>query len=273
MKKVIIVGASSGIGLGVAEALASRGVKIGVAARHTHKLNELKAKYPDFVEYMSIDVTHRDAPAKLYDLIKKVGGMDIYFHVAGIGYENLNLDPEREVEIIQTNAGGFARMLSAAYRWFRDEHIAGQIAAITSVAGTNGIGRLSAYSASKKCAQTYMVALEQLARQEEVNISFTDIRPGWIKTPLLHAGESYPMEMTLDYALPYIIKAIVKKERVAYIDWRWGILASLWKRIPNPAWIRMNINISTPDQKLPEPTLKPEVPSDPDGKVKDTSAE
>lgn len=251
MKKVVIMGASSGIGLRVAEAFASRGVKVGIAARHTTTMRALKEKYPDFVEYMSIDVTHRDAPSKLEELIGMIGGMDIYFHVAGIGYENLSLDPEREVEIIQTNAGGFARMISAAYRWFRDNNVRGQIAAVTSVAGTNGIGRLSAYSSSKKCAQTYLVALEQLAHAEGARISFTDIRPGWIKTPLLLPGHKYPMEMTLDYALPGIIRAIVRKERVAVIDWRWNLLVGLWRMVPDRLWVRMKMKISTPDAPLP----------------------
>lgn len=166
MKKVIIMGASSGMGYAVAEALASRGVKVGIAARHTTTMRALKEKYPDFVEYESIDVTHRDAGSKLYDLIEKVGGMDIYFHVAGIGYENVYLDPEREVEIINTNSAGFARMICHAYRYFRDNKKKGHIAAITSVAGTKGIGRLSAYSSSKKFGQYYLDALEQLAHAE-----------------------------------------------------------------------------------------------------------
>lgn len=253
MKKVVIMGASSGIGLHVAEALASRGVRIGIAARHTAPMEELKKKYPEFVEYASIDVTHKDAPAKLDKLIEAVGGMDIYFHVAGIGYENLGLDPEREVEIIKTNAGGFARMICAAYRYFRDNGIKGQIAGITSVAGTNGIGRLSAYSSSKKCAQTYLTAIEQLAHAEGADITFTDIRPGWINTPLLVKGVKYPMEMSLEYAVPLIIKAIAKKKRVAYIDWRWGIYAGLWKRVPDAIWVRMDPTISTPDAPYPAP--------------------
>ena len=172
--------------------------------------------------------------------------------MAGIGYENLTLDPEREVRIIQTNAGGFARMTCAAYRYFREKGIKGQIAAVTSVAGTNGIGRLSAYSASKKCAQTYLVALEQLANAENAGIAFTDIRPGWIRTPLLLPGTEYPMEMTLEHALPQIIRAIVKRRRVAYIDLRWGLLAAAWKMIPDCLWVKAKIKVSEPDLPLPD---------------------
>lgn len=251
MKKIIIMGASSGMGYALAEALASRGVKVGIAARHTSTMRALKERYPDNVEYESIDITHRDAPHKLYSLIEKTGGMDIYFHSAGIGYENLTLDPEREVEIVDTNAGGFARMLCAAYRYFRDLGKPGHIAAITSVAGTKGIGRLSAYSSTKKFDQWYVDALEQLAHAEEADISFTDIRPGWVRTPLVPSDRKFPMEMSVEHVLPYILRALVRKSRVATIDCRWLALTGVWRLVPRCIWSRMNIRISDPDSPLP----------------------
>lgn len=241
MKKIIIMGASSGIGLSVAEALASRGVKVGLAARRVTNLRELKDKYPDFVEYESIDVTHQNAPEILERLIEKTGGMDIYFHVAGIGAENYDLTPQSEAETVTTNATGFARMMCAAYNFYRNNKQPGQIVGITSVAGTNGIASIPAYSASKKFASAYMVALEQRARLEKVPVTFTDIRPGWVRTPLLNDNKSYPMEMTLEYVTPLVIKAIVKHPRVQYIDWRYELLANLWKLIPDPLWIRFPI--------------------------------
>ena len=141
--------------------------------------------------------------------------------------------------MVATNAAGFARMLSTAYRYFRSEGKKGQIVGLTIVAGTNGIGQMSAYSSSKKFAQTYMVALEQLANKEGVDIKFTDIRPGWIRTPLLDPEKHYPMEMTLEYVVPKIIHAIVKHPRVAVIDWRYNLLVGLWRMIPNSIWTKM----------------------------------
>ena len=129
--------------------------------------------------------------------------------------------------------------------------ILGHIAAITSVAGTNGIGRLSAYSSSKAMAQKYLIALEQLSRSEGAEITFTDIRPGWIDTPLLKPHHRYPMEMDLDYAVPLIIKAIVRRPRVAVIDWRWNILVGLWRALPNCIWTRLSLEISQPDEPMP----------------------
>lgn len=244
MKNIVIMGASSGIGMALAEMLASRGVKVGLAARHTEAMERLRARFPENVEYSSIDINREDASEKLNELADRIGGMDIYVHVSGIGYDNPGLKPEREVQIVSTNATGFARMVSTAYGYFRTNGRPGQIAAVTSVAGTNGIGLLAAYSASKAFDRIYLTALEQLARSEEADIVFTDIRPGWIRTPLLKEDEKYPMEMTRDYVVPRILKAIVKKERVAVIDWRWNLLVGLWRMVPNCLWTRMSITVS-----------------------------
>lgn len=244
MKKILIMGASSGIGRKVAEEFASRGIMVGAAARNKKALVELRRKYPETVVTEEIDIDEKNASDKMLGLIKKMGGMDIYFHVSGIGYNNPPLDPEREVDIVMTNACGFARMISSAYRYFRDNGGKGQIVALTSVAGTNGIGKMAAYSASKKFDQTYLVALEQLAMEEDVDIKFTDIRPGWVRTPLLSDEKEYPMEMTLDYVVPQIVRAIVKHPRVAVIDWRFNLLVGLWRLLPNALWTRMSITIS-----------------------------
>lgn len=243
MKKILIMGASSGIGRRLAEEFAKGGIIVGAAARNNKALEELKSKYPDRVFTEEIDITKEDAPDRMEKLIEKMGGMDIYLHVSGIGYSNPELNPEREAEMVSTNAGGFARMLSTAYRYYRDNVRKGQIVGLTSVAGTNGIGRMAAYSSSKKFAQTYMVALEQLSNEEGVDVTFTDIRPGWIRTPLLDDEKSYPMEMTLDYVIPRIIHAIVKHPRVAVVDWRYDLLVGMWKLIPNALWVRMNVEM------------------------------
>lgn len=244
------MGASSGIGYACAEALAKRGVKVGVAARHTKPLEELRRKYPDQVEYARIDVAKPAAVGQMEALIQKLGGMDIYFHVAGIGYENTSLDPEAEVDIFNTNTVGFVRCISAAYRYFRNNHIRGHIAAVTSVAGTNGLARLSAYSASKAAGQKWLVALEQLSNDSDAGITFSDIRPGWVRTPLLVPGNKYPMTMSLEYAVPRILKAIVRRQRVAVIDWRWNVVVGLWRMIPNVLWTHMDVPISKPDVDL-----------------------
>lgn len=241
-RRIIIVGASSGIGRGLAEAFASRGVKVGIAARNTDSLKELKGKYPDAIHYESIDITKSDAPHKLYQLIERLGGMDIYIHASGIGRDNPDLNPGLEAEVVETNTVGFARMISAAYGYFRSRKSGGQIAAITSVTAVKGIGDMAAYSASKKFDATYLRAIEQLSNMQKAGVYFTDIRPGWVRTPLIGEAAAKPMEMTVEHVVPLIIKAIVRRKRVAYIDWRWDLLARVWNLIPDSLWVRIPYN-------------------------------
>lgn len=171
--------------------------------------------------------------------------MDTYFHIAGVGYENESLGVDKEVNTVMTNVVGFTRMVDTAFRYFRDECGGkGCIAAITSVAGTNGIGRLASYSSSKRYQQTYLRALNQLANIQKLKIKFTDIRPGWIRTPLLDDDKRYPMCMTLDNVVPKVIRAVERQRRVTVVDWRWNILTGLWRMIPNCVWVRMPVKVA-----------------------------
>ncbi len=246
MKHIVIMGATSGIGLRVAEIYASAGWRVGVAGRKDDVMKELQKRFPEKVEWEHIDVTHKSAVTKLERLIQNVGGMDIYLHVAGIGFENSSLEVAEEVSTVETNVVGFTRMVDTAFRYFRDKCSGiGHIAAITSIAGTNGIGELASYSSSKKFQQTYLTSLEQLANKQGLKISFTDIRPGWIRTPLLKPDREYPMTMELEDIIPAIIKALIRKSRMVVIDKRWNVGYNLWRLIPNRLWVKMPINVST----------------------------
>ena len=103
MKKIVIMGATSGIGEHVAESLAATGWRVGVAGRKVDRMKALKEMFPDSIEWEAIDITKSEAPRKLLSLIRKIGGMDIYFHVAGIGFFDPKLDIQREVATAETN--------------------------------------------------------------------------------------------------------------------------------------------------------------------------
>ena len=239
-KKAIIVGASSGIGREVALLLLKDGWRIGVAARREEPLMELKAIAPERVEVMPIDITKADAGEQLLTLARQLGGMDLYFHASGIGKQNRTLTEDIELRTMATNAVGFTRMIGTAYRYFA-ERGEGHIAAITSIAGTMGLGPAPAYSATKAMQSTYLQALEQQTRQRGLNIKFTDIRPGFVATALLDDDFPYPMLMKPQVVARDIVESIRRGRHVRVIDYRYRALTFVWRLIPRWIWRRIRI--------------------------------
>lgn len=237
-KRIIIVGASSGIGYEVARLFIGKGWSVGVAARRKEPLLKLQTIAPERVWVQQLDVTEQEAETALQRLIADVGGMDVYFHVSGIGKQNKTLDPDIEQNTFQTNVVGFGRMVGVAYRYFA-VHGSGQIAVVSSIAGTKGLGAAPAYSATKRFQNIYIQALAQLARMERLPIVFTDIRPGFVDTALLSGSQRYPMLMRPDRVARKMVAAIEHRRRVVVIDWRYAIITFFWRLIPRWLWERM----------------------------------
>ena len=227
-QKRAAVGASSGIGLEVARLLAKRGWAVGVAARRLEQLAE-------FDVAARIDVTDEDAGEHLQQLIGRLGGIDLYFHASGIGKQNRELHEDVELRTMETNAVGFTRMVGTVYRYMAG-HGGGHIAVISSIAGTKGLGPAPAYSATKAMQNTYIEALEQLANAQQLNIRFTDIRPGFVDTDLLNDGRRYPLLLDKVKVAKEIADSIDKNRHIRVIDWRWRIVTFAWRLIPRFLW-------------------------------------
>lgn len=247
-KKAIVMGATSGIGMEVAKLLAAKGWQVGIAGR---RIERLQALIPDnkatpqggIICYQQIDVTSAEAPSLLLELIDKLGGMDLYFHSSGIGWQNNSLDIEKELKTVETNGLGFTRMIDTAFNWFATHHknnSKARIACITSIAGTKGLGAAPAYSATKRFQNHYLECLSQQARMRHLPISITDIRPGFVKTDLI-AGSTYPLQLQPEDVAKHIVRAIEKGKEVKVIDWRYAILVFFWRLIPRGLWTRLRI--------------------------------
>ena len=241
-KRAVIMGATSGLGYEVARLLLSDGWKLGLAGRREENLRKLQSEFPEQVCIKGIDVKDSNSDKALLALIDELGGMDMYFHSSGIGYQNAKLDADIELNTLETNGTGFTRLVGTAFRYFKEKG-KGHIAVISSIAGTKGLGIAPAYSATKRFQNTYIDALEQLAGMQKLNIRFTDIRPGFVATSLLNDGKNYPMLMKTPYAAKLIVKAVRKHKRVAVIDWKYSILVFFWKLIPRSGRRKATANI------------------------------
>lgn len=258
-KKAIVMGATSGIGMEVAKQLAAKGWQVGIAGRRIERLQALISDNKTTLQngnitdskttpqggitcYQQIDVTSAEASSQLLELIDKLGGMDLYFHSSGIGWQNNSLDIEKELKTVETNGLGFTRMVDTAFNWFVHHHSnqKARIACITSIAGTKGLGAAPAYSATKRFQNHYLECLSQQARMRHLPISITDIRPGFVKTDLI-AGSTYPLQLQPEDVAKHIVNAIEKGKEVKVIDWRYAILVFFWRLIPRGLWTRLRI--------------------------------
>ena len=235
MKRAIVIGASSGIGMEVAKLLLQESWTLGVAARRVELLQTIGA-----AEVAQIDVTAEDAPERLRDLMARLGGMDLFFYASGIGKQNRELKEDIELATMQTNGLGFTRMMGEAYRYFA-ERGEGHIAAITSIAGTKGLGPAPSYSATKAMQNVYLQALEQQANARGLRIRFTDIRPGFVDTALLNGDFKYPMMLRPENVAREIVSAINSRRHIRVIDWRYRLLTAFWRRIPRCIWRRFKL--------------------------------
>ena len=277
-KRAIVMGATSGIGQEVARLLAANGYEVGIAGRREERLVQMTQATPGIVAHRQIDVTKEDAPTELHKLIEEPGGMDLYFHSSGIGWENVALDADKELKTVETNGMGFVRMVSAAYNWFTEQRTdeaklraeeaeqraeeaeqraeraeqrgeeaeqrasgderKARIACITSIARTRGLGAAPAYSATKRMQAHYLECLSQQARMRHLNIGITDIRPGFVATDLI-AGSHFPLQLKAEDVARTIVRAIERGSEVVTIDWRYRLLVAVWQLIPRWLWVRL----------------------------------
>lgn len=121
----------------VAKGLLLQGWKVGVAGRRQSTLEAFRTIAPDNIETEVLDVTKDDATEKLHKLIEKLGGMDLFLLSSGIGHQNMELNPDIELQTVGTNVEGFTRMVTAAFQYFH-LHSGGHLAVISSIAGTKG---------------------------------------------------------------------------------------------------------------------------------------
>lgn len=239
MKRIVIIGATSGIGLEVARLFLKAGWMVGAAARREELLEALRMEAPAQVVTRRIDINDTKADEELRSLIEELGGVDIYLHASGIGYYNPTLDSEKERSTATTNGVGFVRMVRTAYDYMAS-HGGGRLAAISSIAGTKGLGMAPAYSATKRMQNCYLDALAQHARLEKTGVKITDIRPGFVRTPLL-ADRPYPLLMEVEPVARAIFRALMKGRRRVVIDTRYRLLVALWRLIPQWLWEHLPI--------------------------------
>ena len=238
MKKAIIIGATSGIGKGLAKILVENNYIVGITGRRTELLDELKSEKPQSYFTRTFDITDTKIIIEnLEALTTELGGLDLLIISSGTGDLNKNLDFEIEKRTIETNVTGFTCIANWTFNYFENQK-SGHLVAISSVAGLRGSRIAPAYNATKAYQINYLEGLRQKARKLNEPIFVTDIRPGFVDTDMAK-GEGQFWFAKVDKATRQILNAIEQKKKIAYITKRWRLIAIILNQIPKLIYDRM----------------------------------
>ncbi len=232
--KVIIIGATSGIGRHLAEIYAQQGWLVGVTGRREALLQTLQAAYPHHIYTQVMDVTQDTALENLQQLILQMGGMDLLIYNSGFGDVTLQLDWDTDNQTTLTNVNGFLRLVNYAFNFFIVNAQPGHIAATSSIASIRGNSFAPAYSASKAYMSTYMEGLYMRAKKQHLPIAITDIQPGFVATKMAKGNKQFWVAPPIK-AARQIFTALQKRRFRVYITRRWWLIAQLMKWVPG--WV------------------------------------
>lgn len=235
--KIIIIGASSGIGKEMALLYASRGERVAITGRRAELLEVIRQQHPEQVITRCFDVRESDSRQHLEGLISALGGLDLLIYNAGYGNASRELDWHTERVTTETNVNGFIPLINKAFTFFCGQGY-GQIALTSSVAALRGNSWSPAYSASKAYMSNYAEGLQIKAARMKKDIVVTDIRPGFIDTKMSGGNKRFWMASP-QKAARQIITSIDRKKRIAYITRRWWIIAQVLKLLPYSLYRRL----------------------------------
>jgi short-subunit dehydrogenase len=239
--KVFITGASSGIGLALAERYARQGATLGLVARRLDALAEFARRFPQVsISIYCADVRDDTAVARAASqFIGEHGLPDVVIANAGIskGVATGHGDLETFREVMDVNYFGMAATFEPFAKRMADARH-GTLVGIASVAGVRGLPGSAAYSASKAAALAYLESLRVEMRPFKVAV--VTIAPGYIRTPMT-AANPYPMPflMDADRFAEKAAEAIARKVRFAVFPWPMRIVATLLGCLPRWLYDRL----------------------------------
>lgn len=237
MRRIVITGASAGIGEALARHYAAPDTVIGLVARRREPMQALASSLPGRCEIYALDVSDAAAMERAArEFCARHGAPDLVIANAGISVGTRGDDPadvEKLRRILEVNVTGLAATLAAFAPAMRAGR-RGILCGISSVAGFRGLPGAGAYSASKAAAITWLESMRtELAGS---GVAVVTICPGYVDTPMTRVNRyRMPFLLPADEAARRIAGAIAARRRLAVIPWQMA-LASVLLRLA-PPWL------------------------------------
>lgn len=229
--KIVLIGATTGIGRSLAELYASLGHEMVISGRRTALLEEIKDKFPSAkIHVLEMDVAQADeARNKMNEAVTLLDGIDLVIINAGVGFQKATY--EQEMNTIDINVRGFTALAQWSYKYFAQKG-SGHLVGVSSLASQIGSAYSPEYHATKAFMANYMSGLRMRSAKYNPNIFVTDIRPGYVDTPMTKQNKGMFWVATPEKAAHQIAVAIAARKKVAYITKRYQIIALLLKLLP-----------------------------------------
>ena len=238
-QKILITGASSGLGAGMARAFAAKGRDLALCARRIDRLDELKAeltqRYPNIVVAVAaLDVDDHDQVPKVFaELSDTLGGIDRVIVNAGIG-KGARLGSGKlwaNKATIETNLVSALVQIEAAIEMFNAAG-GGHLVLISSVLANKGVpGVKAAYAASKAGVSSLGEALR--GEYADGPIKITVLEPGYIESEMTAKSASTMLMVDNDTGVKSMVGAIERESgRAAVPWWPWAPLVWLLRVLP-----------------------------------------
>lgn len=242
--RVIITGASSGIGAALARRYSAQGATLGLMARRRPELEQLAGALATTCEIYPLDVRDGMAlAAAAADFMGKHGCPNIVIANAGVSLGTLTDHAEDLAafqDVLDINVMGMVKLFQPFVAGMR-ERGGGALCGISSVAGYRGLPGAAAYSASKAAAISYLESLRVELKKDGIKV--VTICPGYIATPMT-AKNPYPMPfmMSAEVAAAKIIAIIERGTSFTVIPWQMALVARALHLMPHWLYDRLFVN-------------------------------
>ena len=240
-KTILITGASSGLGEGMARLFAKLGYNLAICARRAERLESLQAElmvqYPDIrIEYRVLDVSDYDSIFAVFDTFSAdFGRIDRVVVNAGIGDSRRigkgRFDTNRRT--VEINFISALAQCEAAMAIFRAQN-SGHLVVISSMSAMRGLPKhLTAYGASKAGLAHLAEGIRADMLLTKLPIQVSTIYPGYIRTEINTNAKPLPFEVDADTGTKAIVAAIeAEVEEACVPSLPWSIVGQAMKHLP-----------------------------------------